>query len=124
MECVMKVDMSGKNALITGGTRGIGRAISRTLAQCGARIGAIYRSDQEAADRTMADLRVSSDGHFALKADISVEADAASVVQEAGRQFGGAIDFVILDAAAGAGGQMAGMKSEDWKRPFDVNVHG
>ena len=120
----MNIDLTGKNALVTGGTRGIGRAISQTLARCGARVGAIYRSDEAAADRTMEDLRSHGDGHFALKADISVEAEAVAAVKRAGHAFGGTLDFLILDAAAGAGGPLVGMKTEEWMRPFDVNVHG
>jgi 3-oxoacyl-[acyl-carrier protein] reductase len=120
----LNIDLHGKSALITGGTRGIGRAISRTLAESGARVGAIYRSDREAAADTMESLPVHADGHFALQADISVEAEATAAVREAGARFGGALDFLILDAAAGASGPMAEMTTEDWKRPFDVNVHG
>ena len=120
----MEINLTGKNALITGGTRGIGRAISRTLAGAGARIGAIYRSDQGAAGTTLEDLREAGGDHFAIQADIAIEAEAAAAVREAGHRFSGAIDFLILDAAAGAGGPLIGMKSEDWKRPFEVNVHG
>ena len=109
----MNIDLTGKNALITGGTRGIGRAISRTLARCGARVGAIYRNDVEAADRTLQELRAHGDGHFALRADIAVEEEAIAAVQEAGKIFGGVVDFLILDAAAGAGGPLIGMKTED-----------
>src|SRR5579864_5551475 len=101
---MIQIDLTGKNALITGGTRGIGRSISRTLADAGARVGAIYRSDKASADRTMLDLAKVNGDHFALQADISVESEAASAVQEAGRRFDGALDFLILDAAAGAGG--------------------
>lgn len=120
----MQIDLTGKNALITGGTRGIGRAISLTLAEAGARVGAIYRSDEEAASRTLRDLRALSEGHFALRADIAMEMEAIEAVRDAGREFQGALDFLILDAAVGAGGPLAAMKTEDWKRPFDVNVHG
>ncbi len=120
----MNIDLTGKSVLITGGTRGIGRAISRTLARAGARVGAIYRSDSAAAERTLADLRADGREHFILQADIAIEAQAAESVRQAGTAFGGAIDFLILDAAAGAGGPLADMKTEDWMRPFDVNVHG
>ncbi len=120
------IDLSGKNALITGGTRGIGRAISLTLAEAGARIGAIYRSNDEVANRTLIELNAlrPSEAHFILKADIADEGAATEAVREAGERFEGRIDFLILDAAAGAGGPMTGMASEDWRRPFDVNVNG
>ena len=120
----MNIDFTGRNVLITGGTRGIGRAISRTLAGAGARVGAIYRNDREAAVRTLGDLRALGGDPFVLQADIAVEAEASAVVRAAGERFGGAIDCLILDAAAGASGPLIGMKTEDWKRPFEVNVHG
>ena len=123
---MQSIDLTGKNILITGCTRGIGRAISRTLAQAGARIGAIYRSDSETAARTLAELSALPNpaAHFILQADITDEAAAIESVRQAGERFEGALDFLILDAAAGAGGPLAAMKTEDWKRPFEVNVHG
>lgn len=120
----MEIDLTGKNALITGGTRGIGRAISLTLARAGARVGAIYRSDNEAAQETLELLGKISEGHFALRADISREAEVNAAMSEAGARFGGAIDILVLDAAAGASGALVEMKTEDWMRPFEVNVHG
>jgi len=122
----MQIDLTGKNALITGGTRGIGRAISLTLAKSGARIAAVYRSNEAAAARTLADLKVLPGGvdHFTIQADIADEAQATAAVQQAAERFGGALDSVILDAAAGAGGPLVGMTTGDWKRPFEVNVHG
>jgi len=120
----MDIDLSNKNVLITGGTRGIGRAISKTLARAGARIGAIYRSDTATAERTLSDLRELGAGHFILQADIADEAAAGAAVRSAAARFDGHIDILILDAAAGAGGRLAEMKTEDWMRPFDVNVHG
>ncbi len=122
----MQIDLMGKNALVTGGTRGIGRAISLTLAQAGARIGAIYRSDEAQAARTLHDLNSlpNAPSHFTLQADIAEEVKATTAVQSAARLFGGSIDLLILDAAASAGGPLVDMKTDDWKRPFDVNVHG
>jgi len=123
---MQSINLSGKNVLITGGTRGIGRTISRTLAQADARIGAIYRSDSETAARTLAELNALPNhlAHFILQADITDEAAAIEAVRLAGERFGGALDVLILDAAAGAGGPLSAMKTEEWKRPFEVNVHG
>ena len=123
---MQSIDLAGKNVLITGGTRGIGRVISKTLAQAGARVGAIYRSDAETAARTLAELNALPKllAHFTLQADITEEAAAIEAVRQAGERFEGEIDFLILDAAAGAGGPLSAMKTEDWKRPFEVNVHG
>jgi 3-oxoacyl-[acyl-carrier protein] reductase len=123
---MIPIDLNGKNALITGGTRGIGRAISLTLARAGARIGAIYRGDRQTADRTLEELNAlpGCGEHFILQADIADEAQATSATLQAVGNFEGALDILVLDAAAGAGGPLIGMKTEDWKRPFDVNVHG
>lgn len=122
----MLIDLTGKNVLITGGTRGIGRVISLTLARSGARIGAIYRSDAETAARTLGELNnlPNAAAHFLLQADISDEKQSTDVVHYALGQFGGAMDIVVLDAAAGAGGPLIGLSTDAWKRPFDVNVHG
>src|SRR5512138_1746993 len=96
------IDLSGRHALITGGTRGIGRAISLRLAEAGARVGALYRSNEEAAREALGLLAAASAvDHFAVRADIADEGQAAAAVQEAVRRFGGALDILVLDAAAG-----------------------
>ncbi len=122
----MQIDLTGKNVLITGGARGIGRIISLTLAQCGARIGAIYRSDSATAEQTLAELRALPNpaDHFAIQADISDEKVVESAIQAAQERFGGAIDSLILDAAQGAYGELVATSTEDWMRAFDTNVHG
>ena len=125
----MQIDLTGKNVLVTGGTRGIGRAISLTLARAGARIGAIYRSDAATADQTLADLNslnTNADAleHFTLQSDISDEKQATDVTRSVAERFGGKVDIVVLDAAAGSGGPLIGMTTDAWKKPFDVNVHG
>lgn len=122
----MNIDLTGKNALITGGTRGIGKAISLTLAQAGARVGVIYRSDAQTAEQTLAELRGLPDApeHFALQADIADEVQVSNAVQQALKKFDNALDILVLDAAAGAGGPLLGMTTDDWKKPFEVNVHG
>lgn len=124
----VNIDLTGKNALVTGGTRGIGRAISLTLAASGASVGAVYRSDAGSAERTLGELNALPSpgraGHFVLQADIADESQATAAVQDALRRFRNELDILVLDAAAGAGGPLAEMQTAEWKRPFDVNVHG
>lgn len=122
----MQIDLTDKQILITGGTRGIGRVISHTLARAGAQIGAIYRSDSITAQQTLAELHsiTSSESHFTLQADIGDELEVQRVVQEALEAFEGGLDHLILDAAQGAYAPLTETTSADWHRNFNVNVHG
>ncbi len=119
------IDLSGKHALVTGGTRGIGRAISRRLTQAGARVGMIYRSDSSTAYETVARLKETAPlDHFAIQADIAEENQASGAVAEAIQRFGGTLDILVMNAASGSSGSIAETSIEDWTRSFGVNVHG
>lgn len=122
----MQIDLTDKQVLITGGTRGIGRIISHTLAKSGAQIGAIYRSDTISAQQTLAELHsiTASEFHFLLQADIGVEKEANRVASEALEEFGGGLDHLILDAAQGVFAPLVKTSTADWHRNFDANVHG
>jgi NAD(P)-dependent dehydrogenase (short-subunit alcohol dehydrogenase family) len=118
------MDLTGKCALVTGGTRGIGRVISLTLARAGARVAAIYRSDEATARSTLAELSAISTGHAIFQADLA-DADAVGrAAQQILSDFGGRLDTLVLDAAAGGGGALEESRPEDWRRAFDVNVFG
>jgi len=119
------IDLSGKNALVTGGTRGIGRTISLRLAEAGARIGMIYRDDKTAAEETLSLLNeISPLSHFARHADIGDEEAATQATAFVLEQFDGTLDILVLNAASGTNGPVAEVSTDDWKRPFEVNVHG
>ena len=121
-----QIDLSGKNALVTGGTRGIGRAISMTLADAGARVAALYRSDTETAEKTLAALGEFPGCReaFLLKADIGDETQAADTVRQAVERFGGGLDILVLDAAQASRGPLIESTTEDWRRNFAVNTDG
>src|SRR5437870_4669330 len=122
---MIPIDLSGKNALVTGGTRGIGRTISLRLAQAGARVAMLYRADSDTAEETLDLLDKSSNGsHRAFKADIADADQTDRAMRDALSGFGEALDIVVCNAASGAGGTVAESAMADWRRPFEVNVHG
>jgi NAD(P)-dependent dehydrogenase (short-subunit alcohol dehydrogenase family) len=121
---MIPVDLTGKRALVTGGTRGIGRVISLTLARACARVAAIYRADEASALSTLQALSAISAGHSIVQADLA----DPEAVEQAARQilldFDGGLEILVLDAAAGGGGALEESNPDDWRRAFDVNVHG
>ncbi len=112
----MKIDLSGKHALVTGSTRGIGRAIAETLVQCGARV-AIVGRDQAKADEVAAAL-----GHAqGFACDIADAAAVATLVQDVESAFG-AVDILVNNAGITKDNLMLRMKDEDWDAVLDTNL--
>ncbi len=113
----MKIDLTGKVALVTGSTRGIGRAIAETLVACGAKV-AIVGRDQAKADEVAAQLGGECRG-FAC--DIS---DAAAVTALIGAVEGafGQLDILVNNAGITKDNLMLRMKDEDWNAVVDTNL--
>jgi 3-oxoacyl-[acyl-carrier protein] reductase len=122
----IEIDLTGKNAIVTGGTRGIGRSISLRLAQAGARVGMLFRGDESAAQEAVAQLdAVSGIGHFALQGDLSDRNQASDAANKAVARFDGLLDIVVLNAGIGTrGAPFSELTFEEWQQPFDVNVNG
>jgi len=119
------INLGGKNALITGGTRGIGRTISVRLAEAGARVGMLYRSNSAAAEETLRILAsVAPKDHFAIQTDIADREQTHAAIKEIIDRTEGKLDILVLNAASGGAGRVAEISPEDWERAFDVNVHG
>jgi NAD(P)-dependent dehydrogenase (short-subunit alcohol dehydrogenase family) len=89
------VDLSGKVALVTGSSRGIGREIARGLAGRGARIAVHYRADREAARETLASLQ--GGPHAVFGADVADAGSARDLVEGVAREMGG-IDILVNNA--------------------------
>lgn len=119
------MDFSGKTVLVTGGTRGIGRAIAGAFAERGARLALLYRSDQASADGAMAAL--AGEGHISIQADVAdanqVERAVNKVVAEFGR-----LDIVVNNAGIGAYHPVVGSSYDQWQQAWrqtlDANLIG
>ncbi|MDR3711083.1 MAG: SDR family NAD(P)-dependent oxidoreductase [Capsulimonadaceae bacterium] len=116
------IDLDGKNAVVSGGTRGIGLAISRMLAECGASVTMIYRADDAAADAALENLP--GDGHWAVKADIADAEAAEAIAAECAEQAEGGIDLIVLNAALIAGGSFSRTDAAAWRKMVDTNILG
>jgi 3-oxoacyl-[acyl-carrier protein] reductase len=114
-------DLSGKSALVTGGSRGIGRAISLALAAHGARVAVNYASNAAAADATVAE--IGKDNAIAVPGDVSDPAAAAGLVDATVAAFG-RIDILVNNAGVTADDLILRMSEDEWDRVIDTNLKG
>ena len=110
-------DLTNQVAIVSGASRGIGKAIALLLALQGARVVAVARSEKE-----LADLTAKTQG-LSIVADIADEADAEHVVQETLRRFG-RLDILVCNAGVGSFNELEQFSSAEWDRIFDTNVKG
>jgi 3-oxoacyl-[acyl-carrier protein] reductase len=104
--------LEGKTALVTGASRGIGRAIATELAAGGASVVIGYRSGQEEAEALAAEL-----GARAVQADVSSAEEAARLVAEAGN-----VDILVNNAGLTRDGLLARMSDDDWRTVIETNL--
>ena len=115
----MKIDLSGKNALVTGSTRGIGRAIAETLAECGARVAVVGR-ELGRAEEGAAAIGKNSKG---FAADVSDTAAVAKLVGDVETAFG-SIDILVNNAGITRDNLVMRLKDEDWDAVQNANLRG
>jgi 3-oxoacyl-[acyl-carrier protein] reductase len=106
--------LDGKTALVTGASRGIGRAVAEELARAGATVVLGYHSGAEEAEAVAAEI-----GGRAVQADVSDPADASRLVEEAGD-----LDVLVNNAGLTRDGLIARMSDEDWRVVIDTNLGG
>jgi 3-oxoacyl-[acyl-carrier protein] reductase len=104
--------LAGKTALVTGASRGIGRAIAVELAEAGASVVVGYRSGAEEANALAAEI-----SGRAIQADVSSAEDAARLVEEAGD-----LDILVNNAGLTRDGLLARMSDEDWRTVIETNL--
>jgi len=106
--------LEGRLALVTGASRGIGRAIAAELARAGASVVVGYRSGAEEAEALATEI-----GGRAVQADVADPEQAARLVEEAGE-----LDILVNNAGLTRDGLILRMSDEDWRRVLDTNLGG
>ncbi len=117
------MDLSGKIALVTGGSRGIGRAVCLKLAALGAKVAVNYVSRPDAADDTVATIKEAGGDAFTIQFDIG----DATQVQDAFKKLladCGRIDILVNNAGITRDGLLLKMKEEAWDQVMDTNLKG
>ncbi len=116
------MDLQGKAALVTGGTKGIGAATALELAARGADIAILGRNDTPAARETMAAIQSKGRRAHLILADMAKPESAVRAVRETVETLGG-IDVLIHNAGGGCVGNFLEVTDEDWYRLFNIHVH-
>lgn len=119
------MNFTNKTVLVTGGTRGIGRAIALAFAKRGARVAVLFRSDQVSADKTLAELE--GNGHLAFKTDVADAEQVEKAVSDVIETFG-SLDIVVNNAGIGVNHPLPTTSYEDWQQAWrqtiDANLIG
>lgn len=110
------MELKGKLAVVTGGGRGIGRAIALELGRAGARVLVNYRGDAESAARTVAEIG----NAFAVQADVSTLAGVEAVIAAAEAE--GGAELLVNNAGITRDGLLLRMSDEDWDDVIDTNL--
>lgn len=114
--------LKGKKALITGGSRGIGRATALELAKQGVELGLIARTE-ESFDSIRKELTDLGASFVTATADVSQESEVQQAVSMIEDKLGG-IDILINNAGVGARGSFLELATNEWKKVLDTNVMG
>jgi len=113
--------LAGAVVVVTGASRGIGRAIAEELGHEGARVVVNYLKNKEAAEDVVAKLQQDGCEAVAFQADVSDAAQAASLIQEAVNRFG-RIDVLVNNAGQNIDRSMKNLAVEDWEHGIQSDL--
>ena len=114
-------DLSGKTALVTGASRGIGREVAVALAAEGLAVGVHYNTRSDAAEETCARIRKTGSRCTVVQADVSRQEDIERMVKTVERELG-AIQVLVNNAGVSHRDALENMREEDWDRVMAVNL--
>ncbi len=117
----MQLDLTGKNVIVTGGTRGIGRAIVEACAQAGANVAFTFRSSVDEAEALRQALTDQGTKALAIQGDAADFAAAEATVKSVLDAWG-TVDVLVNNAGITRDGLMLRMKEEDWDAVINTNL--
>jgi len=115
--------LSGKTALVTGASRGIGRAIALRLAAEGASVAVNYNGSEAKAAEVVEQIRAAGGTAFAVQANVADASSVAAMFDTVLKEFGN-LDILVNNAGITADGLLIGMKEEQFDRVVDTNLKG
>ncbi len=115
--------LTGKTAIVTGGSRGIGRAIALCLAEEGANVAVIYAGNTAAAEETQKAIAEKGGQAIAIQCDVANEDAVTAMMKQVKEQFG-SIDILVNNAGITRDGLLMRMKTSDWQAVLDTNLTG
>jgi 3-oxoacyl-[acyl-carrier protein] reductase len=117
------MSLEGRVALVTGGSRGIGRAVALKLGSLGAKVVVNYRGKQQEADEVVATIKAQGGEAIAIQGDIAVATDAQRLVENTVKSLG-RLDILVNNAGITRDQLVMRMSEADWDSVLDTNLKG
>ncbi|MGH2445843.1 MAG: 3-oxoacyl-[acyl-carrier-protein] reductase [Candidatus Limnocylindria bacterium] len=117
-------DLTGKTALVTGGSRGLGRAIALALAGQGADVAVNYRGNAEAADEVVQQITSAGRRALSVQGDTSAGREAAEAIVKAAIDGLGSVDILVNNAGITRDNLLMRMDADEWDAVIDTNLSG
>lgn len=115
--------LTGKNAIVTGGSRGIGRAIALAFAEAGANVAIIYAGHAEAAAETLRGVEAHGVKGVTIQCDVADEAAVTAMIKTVKEEFG-SIDILVNNAGITKDNLLMRLKESDWQAVINTNLTG
>ena len=115
--------LEGKVALVTGSSRGVGKAVALGFAASGADVVINYTSNQAAADNVVSEIQSMGRSAVAVKADVAVKSDVERLVNSAADKFG-KLDILVNNAGFTRPAMMVKMSEDQWDQVVDIHLKG
>jgi NAD(P)-dependent dehydrogenase (short-subunit alcohol dehydrogenase family) len=123
-DVMQRLSLKGRTALVTGGSRGIGKAIAIGLAEAGAEVGILSRKSQKEGEELSEQLKhIGCTGSFSMLADVTSRKALDAAVDEGVKRWG-KIDVMVANAGIGIDVNAEDMTEEQWDSLMDVNLKG